>query len=276
MDRLLKQIRGSLDGQFTQRETTEIARELCRELLNISDTDFILKNTVRTSPQQQELLADALTRIAGGEPLQYVIGHTWFCGHKFLVDSRVLIPRPETTELVEWIEADAQSGRLLDVGTGSGCISISLAAKGWNVTACDVSADALDVARANASLNGVQMDFRLLDILQPQGLEQAAYDAVVSNPPYVMDSEKAEMEACVLDFEPHLALFVPDDDALRFYRAVAVAGQSCLRPGGALYFEVNPLTVHDLAAELEGMGYHDVEIRRDISGRERMLKTIYQ
>ena len=275
MKRLLARIDDALGSRYDAQELETIKRALCTELLGVSALAFYTREAVSLSPQQESLLESALKRLAGGEPLQYVIGSTPFCGLTFHVDSRVLIPRPETAELVEWVAQDAApSGSLLDMGTGSGCIAISLAhrLKGWKVQGWDISDGALEVARGNNSLNGTDVELRKVDILNTREIVKA--DVIVSNPPYVMESEKALMEDTVLEFEPHLALFVKDNDSLLYYRAIAEFGRRALNPGGRLYFEINPLKVEEMKQMLIEAGYHDVEVRNDIFGKPRMIKTI--
>ena len=275
MKRLLAHIDDALGSRYDAQELETIKRALCTELLGVSALAFYTKEVVSLSPQQESLLESALKRLAGGEPLQYVIGSTPFCGLTFKVDGRVLIPRPETAELVEWVAQDAApSGSLLDMGTGSGCIAISLAhrLKSWKVQGWDISDGALEVARGNNSLNGTDVELRKVDILNSREIVKA--DVIVSNPPYVMESEKALMEDTVLEFEPHLALFVKDNDSLLYYRAIAEFGRRALNPGGRLYFEINPLKVEEMKQMLIEAGYHDVEVRNDIFGKPRMIKTI--
>ena len=275
MKKLLARIDDALGRRYDAQELETIKRALCTELLGVSALAFYTKDTLSLTPEQEALLADALKRLENGEPLQYVIGSTPFCGLTFKVDSRVLIPRPETAELVEWVAQDADSkGSLLDVGTGSGCIAISLAHRlpGWKVQGWDISDGALEVARENSRLNGTQVEFRKVDILNAD--PDCRFDVIVSNPPYVLDSEKGQMEDTVLDYEPHLALFVSDTDPLLFYRAIAAFGHRTLNPGGRLYFEINPLKVEEMKDMLMGAGYRDVEVRNDIFGKPRMIKAI--
>ena len=275
MKSLLQCIDGALGGRYAAAELETIKKALCTELLGVSALAFYTKEAVSLSPQQESLLESALKRLADGEPLQYVIGSTPFCGLNYRVDSRVLIPRPETAELVDWVAQDAaQTGSLLDVGTGSGCIAISLAhrLKGWKVQGWDISEGALEVARENSRLNGTAVEFRKVDILNAS--EGGKFDVIVSNPPYVMESEKSQMEDTVLEFEPHLALFVSDADPLLFYRAIAEFGHKALNPGGRLYFEINPLLVEEMKDMLMSAGYRTVEVRLDIFGKPRMIKTI--
>ena len=275
MKELLARIDDALGRRYDAQELETIKRALCTELLGVSALAFYTKEKLTLTPEQEASLEDALKRLEKGEPLQYVIGSTPFCGLTFRVDGRVLIPRPETAELVEWVAQDAApGGSLLDVGTGSGCIAISLANRlpGWKVQGWDISDGALEVARENSRINGTEVEFRKVDILNAE--PDCRFDVIVSNPPYVLESEKAQMEDNVLKYEPHTALFVPDNDALLFYRAIAEFGKKSLVPGGALYFEINPLKASALKAMLEQRGYHNVGLRSDIFGKLRMIKTI--
>ncbi|MBR4593418.1 MAG: peptide chain release factor N(5)-glutamine methyltransferase [Bacteroidaceae bacterium] len=276
MKRLGALIDDSLKGCFDALELETVKRALCAELLGVSALSFYTKESLPDDSERDARLFDALDRLKKGEPLQYVIGWAPFCGLQFKVDKRVLIPRPETAELVEWVARDCpDSGSLLDVGTGSGCIAVTLAhnLKGCKVQGWDISDDALQVARFNNSLNGTDVVFSKVDILKvPE--QEYCFDVIVSNPPYVMESEKAQMESTVLDYEPHLALFVQDNDPLLYYRAVAELGKRALKTGGSLYFEINPLKAQAMETLLIEAGYHDVELRSDIFGKQRMIKAI--
>ena len=272
MKEILQRIEGALGGRYAAAELESIKKALCLEYLGISAVSFYTKEKVSADTGK---LDKALARLAAGEPLQYVIGSTPFCGLTFKVDGRVLIPRPETAELVDWVAQDAaQSGALLDVGTGSGCIAISLAHRlpGWMVQGWDISDGALEVARENSRLNGTEVEFCKMDILNAE--QDCRFDVIVSNPPYVMESEKGQMEDTVLDYEPHLALFVSDSDPLVFYRAIAAFGHRTLNSSGRLYFEINPLLVEEMKTMLMSAGYRDVEVRNDIFGKPRMIKAI--
>ena len=276
MKHILSQIDSALGGLYDAAELESVKKALCLELLGISAVSFFTKESLAADTERDRKLDEALERLAQGEPLQYVIGSTPFCGLQFQVDSRVLIPRPETAELVDWVAQDAvASGSLLDVGTGSGCIAISLAHRlpGWKVQGWDISDGALEVARENNRLNGTDVVFRRVDILAAQASDQK-FDVIVSNPPYVLESEKVRMEKTVLDYEPHTALFVPDSDALLFYRAIAEFGKHNLSKGGRLYFEINPLEADALRQKMLKADYHDIEIRNDIFGKQRMIKAI--
>ena len=204
------------------------------------------------------------------------MGETVFFSYRFLVDENVLIPRPETEELVDWVlttvTPSSKPLKIIDIGTGSGCIAISLAKSLPNaeVTAVDVSAKALQVARRNAELNGVTINFLQQDILQTTALPDT-YDIIISNPPYVRSLEKAEMQANVLEYEPHLALFVSDTDPLLFYDRIATLARKSLSPQGSLFFEINQYLGEEMKALLKAKGFEKVVLRQDLSGNDRMM-----
>jgi release factor glutamine methyltransferase len=213
-------------------------------------------------------------------PIQYLLGKTSFYGLDFEVNSSVLIPRPETEELVEWIVENQKSDvigeslKILDIGTGSGCIAIALAKNISNVQvfAIDVSEKALATAQKNAQINGVGITFIEKNILKTDDLKQQ-FDIIVSNPPYVRNMEKQEIKKNVLDNEPHLALFVEDDDALIFYRKIAELAQKNLSPNGHLYFEINQYLGKETFELLEKMNFNNIELKKDIYGNDRMIKA---
>ena len=276
MKELLSRMDVALSGRYAAAELESVKKALCLELLGINAVTFYTKDILAPDPERERILDDALKRLAKGEPLQYVIGVTPFCGLDFRVDNRVLIPRPETAELVEWVARDAvRDGSLLDVGTGSGCIAITLAKElpGWKIQGWDISDDALEVARENNSLNGTDVEFCKVDILNATGWEKS-FDVIVSNPPYVLECEREHMEDTVLDYEPHSALFVPDTNPLLFYKAIAEFGTHALKKGGKLYFEINPLEAEALEKMLSGAGYHDIVLHNDIFGKLRMIKAM--
>lgn len=217
---------------------------------------------------------EAARRIVAGEPVQYAVGSALFMGNRFEVSPAVLIPRPETAALVDMIVDRARGRsdlRVLDIGTGSGCIAVSLARAlpFARVEATDISADALAIAEANARRLRAKVAFRQEDILTALPPATACYDIIVSNPPYIAESEKADMDARVLDHEPALALFVPDSDPLRFYKAIAAYARKALVPGGSLYFEINSAFGRQMQAMLADAGFDDVDISRDYRGNIR-------
>lgn len=217
---------------------------------------------------------DAVVKVERGEPVQYAVGRARFMGNDYAVTPAVLIPRPETAGLVDAI-TDAFGTRsdldVLDIGTGSGCIAIELARAlpFSRVTAFDISDAALTVARENARRLGATVNFVHADILTAKAPVAPLYDIIVSNPPYICDSEKADMDARVLDYEPPTALFVPDSDPLRFYRTIAAYARAELRPGGGLFFEINPLYHRQIGQMLTAEGFADVSVTRDYRGLYR-------
>lgn len=224
-----------------------------------------------------DTLSQAFDDLKRGRPVQQVIGQAWFLDRPFKVNPHVLIPRPETEELVDKILSFPLPPRpmLLDIGTGSGCIAISLklALPQADVWAWDVSPHALSVARENAQMHQCNVNFKEVDVLTASGDDEVQrYDVVVSNPPYICDSEKALMHANVLSHEPHLALFVPDNDALRFYRAIGLLCLKILKPGGLLFFEINEAYGPQTVDLLMHMGYTRVELYPDLYGKHRMVK----
>jgi release factor glutamine methyltransferase len=225
----------------------------------------------------------SMQRLLNQEPIQYVLGHTCFYGRSFMVSPHVLIPRPETEELVDWIirehrtvEAEYQ---IIDIGTGSGCISITLAKElaEAQVTAVDISSQALQTAQANARLNHAELSWIEADILKYEqfpALINLKLDMVVSNPPYVTQAEKTLMHTNVLDYEPHLALFVSNEDPLLFYRRIAGYCQHHLKPGGVSYLEVNEQYAQQVAELLQNYGFKQIHIQVDMFGKERFVKGI--
>lgn len=208
------------------------------------------------------------------KPIQYITGEAWFYGLRFEVNENTLIPRPETEELVEWIVDSQKSNNLtiLDIGTGSGCIPIALKKEipYAAVSAIDVSEKALEMARKNAVNNQVEVNFILQNILETESLD-GKYDIIVSNPPYVRNLEKQEIKRNVLDYEPHLALFVDDSDALLFYRKIAQLALKSLSPNGKLFFEINQYLGNETVELLEQLGFKNIELRKDFVGNDRMI-----
>ena len=259
-------------------EAKAIARLVFEVRFGLSMSDICLGKDTQLSANNQKELKGIVDRLLEQEPIQYVLGQANFCGRTFMVNEHVLIPRPETEELCQWINSQDASPRvrLLDIGTGSGCIAITLAAMypKAEVTAWDISPEALEVARENAKRTHVNVSFEQIDILHlPSNLLHQTYDLIVCNPPYICNKERACMEANVLEHEPHTALFVPDDDPLLFYRAIAQYGQTALEPEGWLYFEINPLYAQPLSDMLHMMSYHDIELKLDQYGKQRMIRA---
>ena len=278
MHPLVRQIREALHGSYTDAEALSLAKMLLVEVFGFSTLELYGGKDRGFSEKEQELLSDIVCRLQNHEPIQYIIGRETFMGLVFDVNENVLIPRPETQELVNWILEDHRSDegcKILDIGTGSGCIPVSLAhfMSGAEVEAWDISDGALDVARRNANQNEVKVLFRKQNVFEVLPSE-SYYDVIVSNPPYITEKEKGDMEANVLDWEPSIALFVPDTDPLLFYRKIAELGLDMLVAGGALYFEINRAYGEMMRTMLEDMGYNNVELRKDMFGNDRMIKAI--
>lgn len=287
-----------LTGNYDTDEAKAIVRWMLDIRFGLSLTDIVCGKLDELTDAEQSELEGMMRRLEAGEPVQYVAGVAEFCGRTFHVEPGVLIPRPETGELCRWmVEERRREGeyQVLDVGTGSGCIAITLALemKEAKVTAWDISDDALRIAKKNAEALGAEVtfeqrdalnhgdrhsDLRCATIIEPVPMIHPVpmiqqWDAIVSNPPYVCKKEAATMEKHVLEHEPHLALFVPDDDPLRFYRAIAKYGQKTLKPNGLLYFELNPLYASETESMVRELGYAETEIKLDMFGKQRFLKA---
>ncbi len=276
MHLLLEKIKYSLDGVFSPCEIKSVSRIICRDLLDICDTDYFLKNNIVLDTNREKLLFNSLERIKRGEPIQYVMGSVDFYGIHLTVDRRALIPRPETSELVEWILYDniKDYASILDIGTGSGCIAIALSAKkpNWNVTGWDISSQALSLAMENNKINHTSVNFHEYDILSNPKCDNQ-FDLIVSNPPYITRSEMLEMDKNIIDWEPELALFVPNHNALLFYSAITNFAIKNLKTDGTIYFEINPIFAENLVDTLKAYGFLDVVVKKDISGKERMIRA---
>ncbi len=267
-------IRRKLQGRYDPREAGNLSRIICCEILGQQTVDYYLGKDIILSVKEEQELESILARLHNFEPIQYILGEARFLGRTFRVTPGVLIPRPETEELVEMMLKELSPvSRVLDVGTGSGCIAISLAKElpESQVTAWDVSGEALSIAAANSKALQASVRFEQRDVLTYEPCVVDCYDVIVSNPPYVTEAEKQEMEHNVLDWEPSLALFVPDTDPLRFYRRIAVLGLEMLTSGGKLYFEINRAFGKDTVAMLCETGYRAVRVQKDISHNDRFV-----
>ena len=274
-----------LTSRYTESEAKAVARYLLEVGYGLSMTDILSGGAERLPADEME---ENRRRLFNGEPVQYVIGKSEFGGRIFKVSPAVLVPRPETYELCQWVEKEERGERkeerdysVLDIGTGSGCIAITLAldmpyAK---VEAWDISEKALNIARQNAESLNAQVYFRQVDALNEPTEDSSLFtlhpslNIIISNPPYICKQEATAMEAHVLDHEPHQALFVPDNDPLLFYRAIAQYGKSALVAGGWLYFEINPLYHEVLEKMLDEMGYFGIEMRKDQFGQWRFARA---
>lgn len=256
---------------------------LIEEYLNLKRIDTVLKPEFEINEQQLSILKKALKRLQKEEPIQYIIGETEFYGYPFFVDKNTLIPRPETEELVEWVLKEAKKLEIenkkplsiLDIGTGTGCIPISLAKNlpKASISAIDISTNALKIAKKNADLNNVNINFMEIDILNIEKLPQQ-FDIIISNPPYVRELEKIEIQNNVLLNEPHLALFVSDENPLIFYNKITDLAKSFLSKKGILFFEINQYLADETIHIIKNKGFNNVELRKDIFGNDRMIKII--
>lgn len=264
---------------YDEREATNIADLVINHITGYTRTDRLVHGSNALSHAQANQLTLYTLQLLLHTPLQYVLEEAWFAAMPFYVNEHVLIPRPETEELVEWIvtEAGALSApSIIDIGTGSGCIPVALKKKlpATDVHALDVSAGALAVARRNAATLEAQVTFHEVDILQPnRWAPLPVFDIIVSNPPYIKESEKAAMHNNVLEHEPHLALFVPDNDALLFYRTIAGFAQKHLKPGGLLFFEINEALGQETVDLLASERFTGIELQKDMQGKDRMIKA---
>jgi len=281
---------------YPQTEIDSFFFILIEELLGLQRIDTVLKPDFIIENEILNNLKNIISRLKKEEPIQYILGKTAFYGLPFLVDKNTLIPRPETEELVEWILKEIQELRIkiqkeslsiLDIGTGTGCIPISLAKnlKNETISAIDVSSNALKIAKQNASLNNVTIDFFELDILQAENLNKLSvsaqskthsinkYDIIVSNPPYVRELEKVEIKNNVLNNEPHLALFVDNENPLIFYKKIADLAKSHLTKNGLLFFEINQYLSNETVTMLKEKEFTNIELKKDLFGNDRMIQA---
>ena len=292
-----------LTAIYNEREAQAIVRTVLDALFGMSLTDICLGKVTQLSADDTTRLEKIIQRLEKSEPVQYVLGAEWFAGRLFSVAPGVLIPRPETEDLVKWAcdeakekekednskeergkeeKEDSKKGEeaphpsILDIGTGSGCIAITvaLALPQARVTAWDISTDALAIAAGNAHRLGASVRFEHQDALSAPDDEER-WDVIVSNPPYICDRERADMSDNVLSYEPELALFVPDSDPLLFYRAIVRYASKALKPGGRLLFETNTAYAHEVAQAMADEGFTAIEVRNDCFGKPRMVKGAF-
>jgi release factor glutamine methyltransferase len=271
-------IREKLSLLYSPEEAESLARLILEHVTGLSRLQLHLNQSVPLPEPKIMQITEILNRLLTNEPIQYILGETEFFGLKFNVDPGVLIPRAETEELVDWIihEQKGKCNSLLDIGTGSGCIPIAIdkstdinKIEGW-----DISGEALKIARSNALKNESKVSFSLQNIFKPTGIDVLSrWDVIVSNPPYVLMEEAALMERNVVEFEPHLALFVPDSDPLLFYRTIAQFAAAHLHLHGSLYFEINERMGEPIERLLREYGFEDIITRKDLQGKERMIRA---
>lgn len=261
-----------LSELYGESEARAIARYVLEEKFGMAAADIYCGNNLPDGDAEE--LSAVVARLMQGEPVQYVLDEACFCGRRIVVRPGVLIPRPETEELAEQICRQCTGGAILDIGTGSGCIAVTLALDiaGAEVTAWDISCEALSVAGENARRLGARVRLERQNALRPP-CDCDRWDVIVSNPPYVCDNERAMMHKNVLAYEPAQALFVPDEDPLLFYRAITRYAAKALRPGGRLYFEINPLYAGDMREMVAAEGFANAEITVDQYGKQRMMRV---
>jgi protein-(glutamine-N5) methyltransferase, release factor-specific len=279
MQQAINHIRESLEGIYTKGEIDQFIFMIFENLLGFSKTDVILHKSMKISNPLRDKIRRFTLRLKSYEPVQYILGESYFLDFKFKVTPGVLIPRPETEELVNRIyqENINKKGNLLDIGTGSGCISVSLAKllPDMAVSAIDISPAAIAIASENAGNLNVNVDFIEKDILKASQSDYSSYfDVIVSNPPYICNSEAEDMEHNVLDYEPHLALFVEDNDPLVFYRQIAKLSLCWLKDGGILHFEINAKYGSATQQLLQSLGYKDVEVIKDFYNNDRFVRAV--
>lgn len=265
---------------YDQREAENIANLMIENITGFKKLDIVINKATQLTSSQEVILHQYTALLLQHQPVQYVLHEAWFYGMKLYVDEHVLIPRPETEELVEWMLKDAETNKqpinILDIGTGSGCIPIALkknmpAAEVWAV---DINNEALLVAQRNADTQQTSITFQQADILnKPYPSVLPTFDVIVSNPPYIPLSDKTAMHPNVLQHEPHLALFVANEDPLLFYNAIVDFAQSHLNPGGSLYFEIHEAMGEEVKQQLTQKGFINVQVKKDMQGKDRMVKA---
>ena len=290
----------SLTPLYDAGEAQAIVRTVLDVEYGMTLTDIICGKVNELSSDEERNLEEIIARLQNGEPVQYVLGKADFAGRTFHVEPGVLIPRPETSELCQWIEEEVSSletderKQILDICTGSGCIAITLGLTIPNseVTGWDISEDALRIAQGNVEMlkaGNVRIEYQdalmlpkaaeakeaaeISEATKSESSLSKGWNVIVSNPPYICEKEKADMEKNVLEHEPSIALFVPDEDPLKFYRAIAEYASSALKPEGALYFEINPIYEKETREMLEELGFKDIETKEDAFGKKRMMKA---
>ena len=279
---LLKEIKEifhkELDDNYPKEEVDSMFYLMIEHNFGLERFILAIDPGIVITQEEEQYMFEGLSKLKNEQPIQYVLGETTFMDLKIMVNESVLIPRPETEELVNWVLEDIENLddnlKVIDIGTGSGCIAISLSKLRPNIraTALDISKSALEVAKKNALENDVDIEFIQADILKIPSLKEK-YDIIVSNPPYVREMEKDKMHNNVLKNEPNLALFVPDEDPLLFYRPLAKLAKNCLTPKGVLYMEINQYLGEEVKEVLEESGFAEIELRKDIFGNDRMIKA---
>lgn len=281
LEEIKRYFNSELSNLYTESEVKLIIKELTIKRLNISPVDFVLVLRERLSESDLLFYHDALKRLRKQEPFQYILGEVWFYDLNLKIDSRALIPRPETEELVDWIKTDLKNHSqptIMDLCSGSGCIALALKSLMLesNCSAAEYSEDALSLLRENTKRTNLSLDISKMDVLNEDDyscLVPNSFDCWVSNPPYIPTREKSLMAPNVLKYEPLMALFVADEDPLIFYRVIAEKALVYLKKEGVLYFEINENLTVSMLTLLEGLGFVNIEVRKDLQGKDRMMKA---
>lgn len=276
INEVLKLFQSALNDEFNDREKKQIGKMFLLSYLNMSTADLVLRKNEYVDDTLWEKFKLAIETINAGEPVQYVLGKAYFYGLELQIDKRALIPRPETEELVDWVlESISPVATILDIGTGSGCIALALKDNLPEAKICgvDESEDALSLAQSNAELLQLDVKLKKADALNLSAYFNRKWDAIVSNPPYIPKSEAKEMKPHVVNFEPEMALFVPDEDSLLFYREIAHYAKEHLTENGMLFFEIHEYLANDVVDLLDEFGFSKVEIRKDLQEKERMVRA---
>ena len=281
LEEIKRYFNSELSNLYTESEVKLIIKELTIKRLNISPVDFVLVLRERLSESDLLFYHDALKRLRKQEPFQYILGEVWFYDLNLKIDSRALIPRPETEELVDWIKTDLKNHSqptIMDLCSGSGCIALALKSLMLesNCSAAEYSEDALSLLRENTKRTNLSLDISKMDVLNEDDYSYLApnsFDCWVSNPPYIPTREKSLMAPNVLKHEPLMALFVADEDPLIFYRVIAEKALVYLKKEGVLYFEINENLTVSMLTLLEGLGFVNIEVRKDLQGKDRMMKA---
>ena len=277
MKKTLNSIREQLSTFYPKEEIRSVSLWIAEFVTKCSPTQLLAFDVELTSEWELQI-NEIIEKLRKNYPIQYIIGEVEFCDLRFSVNENVLIPRPETAELVLWILQETKAKTILDIGTGSGCISISLAKKieSAQIYAFDVSTLAIEVAKKNAIKNGVEnIHFQEVNILKPyDGKEK--YDLIVSNPPYITQKEKQDMQKQIIDFEPNIALFVEDEEPLIFYEKIAKFAQQHQQKNGFLFFEINRQFGREIISLLKNLNFSEIELKKDSFGNDRMIKAIWK
>jgi len=275
---LFRKVALLLKNDFSPEEIQSLQKIIFEKKLDLPAHKIYLNPSAPINPKDVDIVIDIVSMLKLQKPIQYILGEADFFGLNFTVTPDVLIPRQETEELVDWVIKSTGNApcSILDIGTGSGCIAVSLASKlgKSQVTAIDISPTALEIAQGNAQRNGVNVNFHLVDILNPNdSIPNKPFDIIVSNPPYVRESEKVQMKPNVLEHEPSTALFVSNNDPLLFYRIIALRASEILQPNGTIYCEINEAFGKELHQLFNHYQFKGIEVRKDLNGKDRMIKA---